>query len=443
MLRTPLRRPLLKPLRQTELWQRFRRWWAKNAVATFDFFNDLYQLDGQAISRDMAINCDRPFPALARDANGIWRIFGPDEPRLANGLLVEPAGTYFPTNSNLTGAQIGPVGNGGLLPEGWLAGAGDYYVLALGQSYGLPHIDIGIEYANNTGGVQYISLGNGETSGLQTGDDVTHSVFMQRLSGDGSIGYYSLYARENNGSGPNKFTSTDIPDNLEKITRVELPWTLSVVDLVDITTWFLGITVPAGESIDITMRFWVPQFESGLVDTAPVLTNATGVLERPADIITENDIATTLAGLNEGIVVCKFNLPKGYTGTSYPRLVSISDGTTDNVIELFTAQAGSLKLYVRKNAGSAIDVSILNPFVPGDYTVAIGLYSDGRIGASVNGSDGYESPPNSIPDLQAMNRFVQGGRANLSVEITSTAGFTEAIKTTPTAALLQQLSAVL
>ena len=121
-----------------------QKWWPKNAVLAANFRTGQYMINGTNIPQETFLNISRNSAGFVQDQAMCWKKVPNHKPRRSNmGLFVEPAQTAFPQNSELNGAVVGIIGNGGALPTGWQSYALDTLeILSIGVEFGLPYIEI-------------------------------------------------------------------------------------------------------------------------------------------------------------------------------------------------------------------------------------------------------------------------------------------------------------
>lgn len=135
-------------------------WWPHGAVYAADFTANRYMREREPITAADAFLFTRASTKLAENTSGTWIGFAENIlARTNKGALLEPAETYYPTNSTLSGAVIGILGAGGQLPTGWVPSSWTQVeVVELGLDQGLQTITLDLS-ADNSGSGSSIGRG--------------------------------------------------------------------------------------------------------------------------------------------------------------------------------------------------------------------------------------------------------------------------------------------
>lgn len=419
-------------------------WWNENAVLSADFTDDRYMVDGMVTGQAGFLDTARASTAYTEDISGNWVSFAANQPRITNkGLLVEPVATNYVNASNFAGAAIGVVGSGGSLPNGWTTGNLDSIeVLDLGTENGLPYMEFrAIRDNPGTGGNYYSMTTNTNTpTDFDSPDTIFASVFIKKISGNFDVSttapriQYIL-----DGANGTKYpTISYLTATMGVLERLSDSLLLARDAPVTATVNLLQGSAFQGDLLDIVMRVYAPQVEKDRLSSPNI--NAGTSSTRQADVIRADDIATVLSGMTRAIIVLDLEIQTAYSDQNHPRMLEISDGTSDNFIAfLREPSSGDYSIVIRDEN---VDVEgDMGATAPGRYRVAFGIESDGSASASLNGNSTI-SMSTGLADLSLFSQCNIGSRNAAIVEDTLIIRSIEIIDADPTPSVLEALSAI-
>ena len=372
---------------------------------------------------------------------GRWSLFEPNIARRTNrGLLVEAGQEYQPTNSSLEGAVIGVVDSGGELPTDWSKQGllnGSTTVDEIFEINNLPAIKITFDVSNTSGETIYpnIRFCSVPTS---VGETWTGSIVYDQTSnvGDGSV-ISSLALQERQGSTylpPSPVTLGLTAGNTQQtITGTTAQATVDNVWLL------LTHVLPAGQSLKRTMTFSAHQLTKTDHVLSPIITTNTGTVFRPSDQIHANTIATTLATMTRGIIKVHLHFDNIYDGGSYPRLLGISNAAGTEAVEITSSPSGELSFILRTSNVDQFVNPQPNQMLVGDNILVLGLFENGDVYISLNGSTAEYSSA-TIPNFSNFTTAYIGATRNGDIQLASILTQITVLDEDPTNARLETLS---
>jgi len=239
------------------------------------FVGDRYQLEGAPILKSSLINTVRSTTGTAERLDGSLQAFAPNTPRITNkGLLIEETRTNGVRNSNMVGAAIG------VFPDHF-AGTPTITVVGVGASHGSNFIDVRFQGVNNTGVTDFPNIGFNVPSIPVSGNSISHSAYLQLLSGEVTQSL-ALQYREFTDGAPGSFQAGPVSLTTSRLRTVVTD------DINPLTTHATGsslvLTVPNTQSYDFTVRIWAPQLEVGGAASSPILTTGVAAIRASDDI---------------------------------------------------------------------------------------------------------------------------------------------------------------
>ena len=410
------------------------KWWDDSAKLAFDYQNNRYMIDGQHVTFGNTHDVTRGSDGLLDNTAGRWKLFGDDVARRTNrGLIVAPSVTAQPVNSSLAGAVIGKLSEGGALPDGWTnggfegsvtLGADGVEILAIGVERGLPYIDLRLVYENTSDINQFPRLGTPIIS-ANFGEVWTLSCFYTKLAGAwyGNNNSSTFMHVAANGADGDSYPSASRGGELDTVTQLVKTFTVNKADPVTLKPNIIFFTVSPSDTVDVTVRISVPQLTKTDHVVSPIITTDVGTVFQAQDEISSDAIATTLAGMTRGILVIDVFIPHVFSEIPdpaiYPRIFSISDGTTDNEIGMYLNPNNNLQLYVVDDSDLTASILALSSIAAGRYKMSIGFDRiAGAIGISIN--VGTELTANaSLSALGLLNKANLGAREDGLVKLSN------------------------
>lgn len=255
--------------------------------------------------------------------------------------------TNYVKNSSMATAVLGVIGSGGALPTGWVMSnpVGDPItktVVGFGTlPNGMPYIDFRWQGTNTTGATAYrdIYLTNHNECTAAVGSVGSASAYAQLLSGTPPRAIQLNISEVNSaGSYLTAVQSLAVSPTFQALSVTRTAANASVAAF----RAYFGLSLLAGESIDVTIRVAVPQLERGGV--SPWIPTGSTAVTRAAP-------SAALAG---GAFSAIWNPAGGtlFTEASQPILVGasrtamgISNGGGTNRFSHYVNSAGAINLY--------------------------------------------------------------------------------------------------
>lgn len=273
--------------------------------------------------------------------------YNPADLSVAPYRLWEAAATNYIRNNTMTGAVVGPLANGGAMPNYWLLAMGvtgiSASVVGTGTEDGISYIDVQLAgTTTNTGNVSIFVDGFDYPTAAVQGQVWASSAFI-RLVGGSSAGITSNYyvIEEYSGStylageGYSRPVPTSAPLRTQ---RVERSRTLTNAAVTKVGG-YIGVTIANGSMVDFTLRIGLPQLERDRV-TSPIKTSG-GATTRAADVITSAPVtrAADVIGAGAGLVYSNVPItePNYDVTATYGKGAIVHDPATHNLFESILA----------------------------------------------------------------------------------------------------------
>ena len=266
---------------------KLKRWnndfWPTGASLHLDFKNGKYASKFLSKNVSNLLTCTRASEGYAERLDGSIQSFAANELCITDkGLLPQEARTNGIRNSNMAGAAIGTWPTHW---EGYDDGGVKSEIVGTGESYGSKYVDVWFHGTNNSGTGKWpkAEFDDGDpVLSVAQGDDVTLSAYVQVIDGTPSH-TPRLYFREYDGATVGSLQA-DIVSVSSTRTRISFTAEITgaTTDRVRLPRFYC--TVPDTETIDFTLRIWVPQIEKGAFASSPILTEGSAAA-RAADVV--------------------------------------------------------------------------------------------------------------------------------------------------------------
>jgi len=244
------------------------------------------------------------------------------------GLLIEEQRTNNIRNSVASGAAAGTPGTGPTYWSLWTNVSGlTRSITGLGTEYGMPYIDVrwyGTASSSNNCG---ITLEQTTANPSVKNDIWTVSSFVKLVDGSQTnVNGLNIAINEFN-STPSYLTGGGKSITLTStLQRVSYTRTLTG-DTTAYAQPLIQFSVSSGNSIDITIRVYQPQFEKDKTVTSPIVTSGS-MVTRAADSLYTNSIPWFNA--SEGAFLAEAIIPGVDTENAYT--VFFNDNSTNNAV---------------------------------------------------------------------------------------------------------------
>lgn len=360
-------------------------------------------------------------PATYFDSAGVLQTAGTNIPRFdydpvtlaPRGLLIEEARTNGLRNSTMVGAAAGTPGT---LPTNWTLNAGttglSSQVVGTGIDSGFTYIDFRI-FGTAAATTSYQLALEGTTAiAALTGQAWVYSLYWSIAAGSGT-GIVSIQGDVREMTAAGAF----VRDNLAALSitgaalatqRVSMAATLSGGGTVGMVQPRLIINVANAASIDFTLRIAAPQLELGAFPTSYITTTAAAAT-RAVDVATMS--LSPWFSQAAGTFISEAGYFNSVPTTSFPAIVQLHDGTTNNFLIWLYDPAGArfqLSSTIATVAGTTIAVSQV-PILGTPFKVD--AWYDGttrKLVSNVSGTQGQSTTAGGIATvttLQIGNRL--------------------------------------
>jgi hypothetical protein len=232
---------------------------------------------------------------------------------------------------------------------------------------------------------------------LNSGSTYTISLIVKRTSTHSIFGYY-LLATNNLGAGFNVDTLTtgQIYENAVFGSRVRritplgnddflCEETFTMTDNRTATLFYVapvvGTTDPANPSVGSRIAFAAPQIELGAVATSRILTG-NSIASRAADVCSKTGLADYI-GQTTGTIFAEINT-RLTAGANGKRIISLSDGTVNNRIELLKGATDTIEALVTAASVQQANIATATNR-QGNFKIAL-AYAPNDIVLYVNGA---------------------------------------------------------
>ena len=345
--------------------------------------------------------------------------FSSNTPRFANyeigdtytGLIIEGASVNGCINNSMTGAE-----EPSTFPTGWgssfFGGTGLTAAIEdVGTEYGMPYVDINISgtaVGNQTYILQPFAVTDVEAAPVEVW---TGSFYGKTISGDvPSDCLIHINAWDDMGGYISESGSAfSFASSIERISTIR-----TLPALTAYVSFYIGINFNNLQSYDCTFRMYKPQLEEATFASTPISTTTASVT-RAADVcgITNLDEKSWFNSEEYTIVVDFLAENKD----DYRYVLSITDGTSDNRLEIFQADASqSYAIGVEQYSGGVLTASAIgSPGGEGQIRLAIrckandfAVYKNGSVMGTPDMSNAVVVDPTDIKigrDYNNANHF--------------------------------------
>ena len=251
-------------------------------------------------------------------------------------LNLEPQRTNSIRNSSMVGAVAGSPGT---VPTNWTVGSGGLTrtIVGIGTENGLPYIDIRYNgTATSTSANIYLDATTAISA--SSAQSWTQSIYLKYISGTANsvVVFWDEWT-----SGVVYLTSKALSPTIgSTLSRFSL--TATTVTNCAYVSPSLRFNLTNGAAYDFTIRIAAPQMELGAYATTWVPTT-TAAVTRMADTASKTGVSS-LIGQTEGTIYWGGSVAG--TATIIRRLLSLSDGTTNNAIYIQNAQNSTALVFV-------------------------------------------------------------------------------------------------
>jgi hypothetical protein len=310
------------------------------------------------------------------------------------GLLIEEARTNTIRNSKNTGATVGVVGSGGVIPTYWAVtgspGTVVREVIGTGVIDGAEYIDLRLSGTTSTTNFGYaFEPSTGGVSGT-IGQTWTEGVSVALIGGSlSNVGYIKLQLTERDGAGAGlaSYGVTDVKSLLTpSLSRHVITYALVNAGTTQVQPNILVGWTSTGVAVDITLRLSAPQLEQGSFATSYIPTSGSQVT-RAADVAKMDGANFTpwYKG-TEGTFV--LTASAGYViGSGSACGLVVGNGTSTTYLTLFTSKSnGKPGVYSQLSATTQGSTSSASSVASGTMYVSAAAYKTDDFAVSVNGA---------------------------------------------------------
>lgn len=279
-----------------------------------------------------------------KDINGVSR-----------GIWIEGQRTNYVSNSLATGAVVGTIGSGGLLPFDWYiewGGSATISIIGTGvDSFGMSYIDFRLSGSTTTGPIIML-LEDFNNVIAAAGEAWTGSFYVKQVGGS-QTNFTNFAIRVTEYNTPSdlvtNYSETSFTVDSIKYTRGVHTRVLTELTTNRATMEFVMYPV-LNQPIDLTLRLCIPQLEKGPCDSSPILTSGTAVT-RDADLCYMN-ISSSWYDSASTTLYSEFTLPSIAANTLTRTVLSLDDDTNNN--GLYEVVIGSENRFQSKISSSLV-----------------------------------------------------------------------------------------
>lgn len=267
------------------------------------------------------------------------------------GVRVESLATNLVEYPRATGYTLGQVGSGGAAPTGWTMN-NTATILGGGTSGARPYLDVRLQASGSfTHTIVYLT-----TTPVSPGEIITYGAYVQLRAGSlANLALQSSIQFRTSGNANISFattafspTSADIETQFYSDTQTAPATTANAVGRI-------RYTIAAGA--DATLRISLPQMWKSSIAYSPTMPTTNGTSTRNADELTFANPTEWMDG-KQGTFVIDF-MPGQTAGDAQRGIISIDDGTAQNRVDLYLAQA-ALGVFLTAVAGNVVQVAALS-----------------------------------------------------------------------------------
>jgi hypothetical protein len=254
----------------------------------------------------------------------------------AQGLLIEEARTNSIRNNTMVGAA-----NPSTPPTNWSlspSATATFTVVGTGTENGITYIEIQLaDTAAAQSSILFEAITQVVAADTQTW---TNSFYFRRVSGGASVTYENrMVFRTSAGAAVTSQNIAFSPSTSAISTQRYANTFTAVGATIARVTGQIALTTAGADTF--TFRIGLPQLEQGAFATSVIPTTTTA-LTRAADVASVNTLSPWFNSIN-GTIYAEFLRNTTPAASTFPQMVNIHDGTTNNRLALFTNSARNLR----------------------------------------------------------------------------------------------------
>jgi hypothetical protein len=332
------------------------------------------------------------------------------------GLLIEEARTNTIRNSKNTGATVGVVGSGGVIPTYWAVtgspGTVVREVIGTGVIDGAEYIDLRLSGTTSTTNFGYaFEPSTGGVSGT-IGQTWTEGVSVALIGGSlSNVGYIKLQLTERDGAGAGlaSYGVTDIKSLLTpSLSRHVITYALVQAGTTQAQPNILVGWTSTGVAVDITLRLSAPQLELGAFATSHIPTSGSQVTKAVESDVLSGANFSSWYRQDEFSCVARFFANSSGTRT----YATFSDGTANERVMLQSI-SGALSLTIVDGGVTQASISLGSVVTDTSYSVAV-AWKLNDIAASINGAAVVTDSAATLPVVDRLHIGSDHAGANQS-----------------------------
>jgi len=305
-------------------------------------------------------------------------------------VLAEPLGTNGIRNSTMQGAAVGIPGSGGSLPNNFGAFGGTIAteVIAFGTIDGFPYIDIKVTGSPSSAGI--INFDSKSAIAAAENEVWTNSFYAYIVDGT-TTNVTTISPRINWRDGGTSSISADAGADFKDETTFAKR-SLTATGVASTGYILPQILLNCSGPVDFTLRVSAPQCEQSHVATSFIPTT-TAAATRAKDEPTRGLPDGFIQG--EGSIYFEGSIDYETSGSGFPRIFQIDDGTGNNRVGLIpTESSNSVRFSVSDSGvGTGAGLRVVNS---GEVFKSSARYATGDLALSVGGQGVESVAPASI-----------------------------------------------
>lgn len=392
--------------RQLRLGGSVQPWYLTNGVAgilpslSIDFEGNRYAISQAPKSFGDIFTFTRNSTATGTSALGLITSYLTDEERLeystgTRGYLGEVSRTNYQQNSEMVGASISP----STFPTGWnfTGGGFTHTVVGTGTEYGRKYVDVRMQVDSFSSVTRMFFMPDADRVPCAQNDVFTSSLCTKIVGGSKTniTGIIQAISQNEAGGGYIGELSKNITDEITEGFNQHISTKTLTSESVGLTRHYFYMYGTAGQPIDITIRFYSPQFEKGAFRTSYIPTSGSTAIRAVDKNVLSTEAFNAIDQTKMTILVDFEQL--GFSESATQTIFRLDDETDNNRILLFADSSSNVIRFIVTTGGVlqcnlASSVQALNSRTKIAFTL-----SSTRAAMSINGGTVLEDTSVTLP----------------------------------------------